>query len=49
VKQGGDWWLYEPEMAKLEQKVSLPTGSCKLALPLWAKGTVGSKNNHSIK
>jgi len=36
-------------MAKLEQKVSLPTGSCKLASPLWTKGMVGSKNNHCIK
>ncbi|XP_055834524.1 UDP-glucuronate:xylan alpha-glucuronosyltransferase 2-like [Solanum dulcamara] len=28
----GDWWYYEPNMAKLAQKVSLPIGSCKLAL-----------------
>lgn len=38
VKQEGDWWFYEPEMTKLEQKVSLPIGSCKLALPLWTQG-----------
>ncbi|KAJ9186732.1 hypothetical protein P3X46_002275 [Hevea brasiliensis] len=38
VRQEGDWWLYEPEMWRLEQKVSLPIGSCKLALPLWAEG-----------
>ncbi|KAJ4842846.1 UDP-glucuronate:xylan alpha-glucuronosyltransferase 2 [Turnera subulata] len=38
VRQEGDWWYYEPEMAKLEQKVSLPVGSCKLSLPLWTQG-----------
>ncbi|PON42378.1 UDP-glucuronate:xylan alpha-glucuronosyltransferase [Parasponia andersonii] len=38
VKREGDWWFYEPDMAKLEQKVSLPVGSCKLALPLWGQG-----------
>ncbi|KAL6317117.1 hypothetical protein AAG906_029869 [Vitis piasezkii] len=32
-----DWWFYQPSVARLEQKVSLPVGSCKLALPLWAK------------
>ncbi|KAM7278349.1 hypothetical protein ACFE04_005483 [Oxalis oulophora] len=35
VKQEDDWWYYQPEMGKLEQKVSLPIGSCKLSLPLW--------------
>ena len=39
VKREGDWWFYEPDMAKLEQKVSLPVGSCKLAMPLWGQGT----------
>ncbi|KAL5705752.1 UDP-glucuronate:xylan alpha-glucuronosyltransferase 2 [Ranunculus cassubicifolius] len=34
----GDWWLYEPEMKRLEHKVALPIGSCKLALPLWGQG-----------
>ncbi|GMP44000.1 hypothetical protein CsSME_00013134 [Camellia sinensis var. sinensis] len=38
VRQEGDWWFYEPEMARLEQKVSLPVGSCNLAFPLWGKG-----------
>ncbi|KAL6207802.1 hypothetical protein ACLB2K_018755 [Fragaria x ananassa] len=37
VKQEGDWWLYEADMAKLKQKVSLPVGSCNLALPLWGQ------------
>ncbi|WCJ35412.1 plant glycogenin-like starch initiation protein 2 [Euphorbia peplus] len=38
VKQDGDWWFYEPQMARLEQKLSLPVGSCKLSMPLWAQG-----------
>uniref|UniRef100_A0A3Q7H253 Hexosyltransferase n=1 Tax=Solanum lycopersicum TaxID=4081 RepID=A0A3Q7H253_SOLLC len=38
-KREGDWWYYEPNMAKLAQKVSLPIGSCKLALTLREKGT----------
>ncbi|KAF2309825.1 hypothetical protein GH714_005286 [Hevea brasiliensis] len=37
-REEGDWWFYEPDMSRLEQKASLPIGSCKLALPLWAKG-----------
>ncbi|OVA10463.1 Glycosyl transferase [Macleaya cordata] len=37
VAKEGDWWLYEPEMGRLEHKVSMPIGSCKLALPLWGK------------
>lgn len=35
VSREGDWWLFEPEMGRLEQKLSLPIGSCNLALPLW--------------
>ncbi|CAN4122693.1 unnamed protein product [Withania somnifera] len=31
-KREGDWWYYEPNMAKLAQKISLPIGSFKLAL-----------------
>lgn len=38
--EGELWWYYTPSMAKLEQKVSLPIGSCDLALPLWGKGTL---------
>ncbi|PPS11788.1 hypothetical protein GOBAR_AA08881 [Gossypium barbadense] len=37
VKQEGDWWYYEPDVEKLEQKIGLPVGSCKLALPLWGQ------------
>ncbi|CAL1396072.1 unnamed protein product [Linum trigynum] len=39
VAREGDWWFYQPEMTRLEHKVSLPVGSCKLSLPLWAQGT----------
>ena len=38
VKKDGDWWYYEVDMKRLDQKVSLPVGSCKLALPLWEEG-----------
>ncbi|XP_044475209.1 UDP-glucuronate:xylan alpha-glucuronosyltransferase 2-like isoform X2 [Mangifera indica] len=38
VKREGDWWYYVPELARLQQKVSLPVGSCKLSLPLWGQG-----------
>ncbi|KAL5777780.1 hypothetical protein ACOSP7_010706 [Xanthoceras sorbifolium] len=38
VRQEGDWWYYEPEVARLQHKVSLPVGSCKLSLPLWGQG-----------
>ncbi|XP_009791926.1 UDP-glucuronate:xylan alpha-glucuronosyltransferase 2-like [Nicotiana sylvestris] len=36
-RREGDWWYYEPNLAKLEQKISLPIGSCKLALSLREK------------
>ncbi|XP_060199457.1 UDP-glucuronate:xylan alpha-glucuronosyltransferase 2 isoform X1 [Lycium barbarum] len=36
-KKEGDWWYYKTDMEKLAQKVSLPIGSCNLALPLWGK------------
>ncbi|RDX83628.1 UDP-glucuronate:xylan alpha-glucuronosyltransferase 2, partial [Mucuna pruriens] len=38
VKREGEWWYYEPDVKRLEHKVSLPVGSCKLALPLWEQG-----------
>ncbi|XP_062158262.1 UDP-glucuronate:xylan alpha-glucuronosyltransferase 2 isoform X2 [Alnus glutinosa] len=38
ARKEGDWWLFEAEMGRLEQKVSLPVGSCRLALPLWGQG-----------
>ncbi|XP_060965787.1 UDP-glucuronate:xylan alpha-glucuronosyltransferase 2 isoform X1 [Cannabis sativa] len=38
VKREGNWWFYEPDMTKLDQKVSLPIGSCKLAMPIWGQG-----------
>ncbi|KAI3688994.1 hypothetical protein L2E82_46941 [Cichorium intybus] len=34
----GDWWYYQPNIKRLEQKVYLPVGTCNLALPLWGKG-----------
>ncbi|XP_031124404.1 UDP-glucuronate:xylan alpha-glucuronosyltransferase 2-like isoform X2 [Ipomoea triloba] len=37
-KRENDWWYFEVDILKLSQKVSLPIGSCNLALPLWGKG-----------
>ncbi|CAJ1973383.1 unnamed protein product [Sphenostylis stenocarpa] len=45
VKREGEWWFYEAEVKRLEHKVSLPVGSCKLALPLWEQGT---KEGHEL-
>ncbi|KAH7679421.1 Glucuronosyltransferase protein [Dioscorea alata] len=39
VKREGEWWLYEVEVERLGEKMALPVGSCKLALPLWQEGT----------
>ena len=38
VRREGDWWYYKADVKRLEHKVSLPVGSCKLALPLWEQG-----------
>ncbi|KAK3423205.1 hypothetical protein EUGRSUZ_F00232 [Eucalyptus grandis] len=38
VRKEGDWWLYEPDLSRLDQKMALPVGSCRLALPLWGQG-----------
>ncbi|KAK9080198.1 hypothetical protein SSX86_001873 [Deinandra increscens subsp. villosa] len=38
VVHDGDWWYYEPDIRRLEQKVYLPVGTCSLAMPLWGKG-----------
>ncbi|XP_031496760.1 UDP-glucuronate:xylan alpha-glucuronosyltransferase 2 isoform X1 [Nymphaea colorata] len=39
VRREGDAWLYDSDLLRLEEKVSLPIGSCKLSLPLWKEGT----------
>ncbi|RRT39043.1 hypothetical protein B296_00049971 [Ensete ventricosum] len=39
VAREGEWWMYEAEAWRLEEKLALPIGSCNLALPLWDKGT----------
>lgn len=40
LRHEGDWWYFEPDLTRLEQKVSLPVGSCNLALPLWDRGNL---------
>ncbi|XLU24774.1 hypothetical protein S245_060840 [Arachis hypogaea] len=37
-RREGEWWYYKADVKKLEEKVSLPVGSCNLALPLWEQG-----------
>ncbi|KAI4388618.1 hypothetical protein MLD38_000930 [Melastoma candidum] len=37
ARKKNDWWYYEVDVARLEQKVSLPVGSCRLSLPLWGQ------------
>ncbi|XP_027091271.1 UDP-glucuronate:xylan alpha-glucuronosyltransferase 2-like isoform X1 [Coffea arabica] len=57
LRQEGDWWYYEPDLTRLAQKLSLPVGSCNLALPLWGKGIhevydvsrIGKKSTRTIK
>ncbi|KAI7994223.1 UDP-glucuronate:xylan alpha-glucuronosyltransferase 2 [Camellia lanceoleosa] len=39
VTQEGDWWFCQPQIEMLEHKISLPVGSCNLALPLWGKSS----------
>lgn len=35
VGREGDWWMYNVDAPRLEEKLRLPVGSCNLALPLW--------------
>ncbi|XP_072990261.1 UDP-glucuronate:xylan alpha-glucuronosyltransferase 2-like [Typha latifolia] len=37
--RNGEWWMYEAEVERLEERLRLPVGSCKLALPFWQEGT----------
>ena len=46
VKQENEWWYYEVDVKWLEQKVSLPVGSCNLALPLWEQGMLSCLHFH---
>ncbi|XP_062223090.1 UDP-glucuronate:xylan alpha-glucuronosyltransferase 1-like [Phragmites australis] len=38
VARYGDVWLYRPDVDELKQKLALPVGSCKLAMPFKALG-----------
>lgn len=57
VTQEGDWWFFQPQIERLEHKISLPVGSCNLALPLWGKGVddvydlsnIGNDTNAIVK
>ncbi|WOL16639.1 UDP-glucuronate:xylan alpha-glucuronosyltransferase 1 isoform X1 [Canna indica] len=37
VRHEGNLWLYKPESSTLQEKLQLPLGSCKLAIPFKAK------------
>ncbi|KAJ0984534.1 hypothetical protein J5N97_002890 [Dioscorea zingiberensis] len=39
VKQEEKWRMYEVVAKELEEKLAMPIGSCKLAMPLWGEGT----------
>ncbi|CAN6480185.1 unnamed protein product [Victoria cruziana] len=32
-------WVYDSDLLRLEEKIHLPFGACRLALPLWKEGT----------
>lgn len=40
VAREGDWWVFQPRVSRLLQKLALPIGSCQLALPIWGQGTL---------
>ena len=45
VMRDGGVWLYRPDMGELRQKLALPVGSCRLAMPLRALGTKAIRAN----
>nr|CAD1838074.1 unnamed protein product [Ananas comosus var. bracteatus] len=48
VAREGEWWMYEVQVDKLAEKVSLPWGSCKTALQLPEGGVNGESNISSL-
>lgn len=38
VGREGDWWLYQSDVRRLQMKVAMPVGSCRLALPPSGEG-----------
>lgn len=38
VGREGEWWMFEVDGERLEEKMELPVGSCMLSMPLWQKG-----------
>lgn len=39
LKQEENWRMYEVNVEELKEKLAMPIGSCKLAMPLWGEGT----------
>ncbi|XP_020082354.1 UDP-glucuronate:xylan alpha-glucuronosyltransferase 1-like [Ananas comosus] len=44
----GDVWVYKPELRELREKLQLPVGSCKLALPFKAKEHPYLPSSHRV-
>jgi hypothetical protein len=38
VAREHEWWMYEANIYKLEDKLRWPLGSCNFALPIWGQG-----------
>ena len=38
VAREQEWWMYEANIDKLEDKLRWPLGSCNFALPIWGQG-----------
>ncbi|KAJ3670871.1 hypothetical protein LUZ60_008297 [Juncus effusus] len=38
VRNAGSWWIYEADVSRLEEKMNLPPGTCKLIVPLKKQG-----------
>lgn len=45
VMRDDDVWLYRPDLSELRQKLALPTGSCRLAMPFRTLGTNSIRTN----
>ncbi|XP_043723963.1 putative UDP-glucuronate:xylan alpha-glucuronosyltransferase 5 [Telopea speciosissima] len=38
LRHEGDLWIYKPELKKLKEKVEMPVGTCRLAIPYVKQG-----------
>ncbi|XP_020104236.1 UDP-glucuronate:xylan alpha-glucuronosyltransferase 2-like [Ananas comosus] len=47
VEREGEWWMYQVQVDKLAEKVSLPWGACKVALQLPEQQAINGESNVS--